>query len=38
MVDKSVSVEFSNHIYNGELQEKRTVKEETEVAEVVEEE
>jgi hypothetical protein len=21
MVDKSVSVEFSNHIYNGELQE-----------------
>ena len=37
MVDKSVSVEFSNHIYNGELQEKRTVTEETEVAEVVEE-
>ena len=25
MVDWSVNVEFSNHIYNGELQEKRTV-------------
>ena len=32
MVDKSVSVEFSNHIYNGELQE------DSEVAEVVKEE
>ena len=32
MVDKSVSVEFSNHIYNWELQE------DSEVAEVVEEE
>ena len=28
MVDKSVTVNFSNHIYNGELQEKREVIEE----------
>lgn len=27
MVDKSVNVEFSNHIYNGELQEEPTVSE-----------
>ena len=32
MVDKSVNVEFSNHIYNGELQEKRTVADEEPVA------
>jgi hypothetical protein len=25
MVDRLVTVEFSNHIYNGELQEERTV-------------
>lgn len=32
MVDKSVNVEFSNHIYNGELQENRTVSDEQPVA------
>ena len=37
MVDKSVSVEFSNHIYNGELQEDLKAAEDTEVTEVVEE-
>jgi hypothetical protein len=38
MVDKSVSVEFSNHIYNGKIQEDSEVTEETEVTEVAEEE
>jgi hypothetical protein len=28
MVDRTVSVEFSNHIYNGELQEDITVTDE----------
>ncbi len=34
MVDKSVSVEFSNHIYNGKIQEDS---EDIEATEVVEE-